>query len=93
MYRFEGWTTQWKKNWLEGYSQRTVVDGFMSKWRLVTSSVPKRSASGVVLFHIIISPMVDGTRHTPSKFADDTKLSSAVDRAERRDAIQRLNRL
>ena len=65
----------------------------MSRWRLVTSNEPKRPVLRSVLFSII-SDINDGLECTLSKFADDTKLSSAVDTLERREAIQRdLDRL
>ena len=43
---------------------------------------------GLVLFHIFISRIDDGIKCTPYKFADDTKLSSAVNILEGREAIQ-----
>ena len=85
----EGRPTRWIRIWLDGHTQRVVVNGLMSQWRPVMNGAPQELVLGLALFDILMSDMDSGIKCTLSKFANDTKLCGVVNMLEGRDAIQR----
>ncbi|KAJ7416689.1 rna-directed dna polymerase from mobile element jockey-like [Pitangus sulphuratus] len=85
---FNGWTSQWVRNWLDCHTQRAVVNGLMPKRTSVMRDIPQGSVLGPALFNIFVSDMDRRIECTLSQFANDIKLQGAIDTMEGRDAIQ-----
>lgn len=65
-----------------------MVNGSMSRWRLVTRGVPQGSVLGLALINTFISNTDSEIKGTLSKLADNTELSRVSDTAEGKDGIQ-----
>ena len=86
---FDGWTTWWVRNWLDGHAQAVAVNGSMSRWRSVMNGVPWGPVLGQAPFNIFVGDTDCGIKCTLSTFTSDTKLCGTVNTLEGRDAIQR----
>ena len=84
----EGRLKDWIKDWLEGRMQRLVVDGEVSKWAEVISSVIQGSVLGGTLFNLYINDIDDVIKSLIWKFADDTKAARLVETQEDANEFQ-----
>lgn len=62
-------------NWLNGSTQRAVVNGTTSGWWPVTSSISQGSILEPGLFNTVIRDLDAGVEGIPSKFADNTDVA------------------
>ena len=61
----------WLRSFLEGRTQKVVIDGETSDAAAVKSGVPQRSVLGLLLFLIFINDLAEHTSLTVRLFADD----------------------
>ena len=84
----------WIKDWLSGRKQKVRVDGEMSGWEDVISSVLQGSVLGGILFNIFIDDIdeaiVEQILTAIAKFADDTKVAKVVETEEDSKEMQRI---
>ena len=71
------------RNGLAECSQRAMINGSASGWRLVTSGVPQELVSRPLLLNIIIGDADDGMECTLSDFADNPNLTGEIDTLEK----------
>ncbi|CAB4013342.1 Hypothetical predicted protein [Paramuricea clavata] len=96
-YGVAGRLLDWLTDYLNGRTQRVVIDGAVSQWVPVTSGVPQGSILGPLLFVIFINDLLEfipnGTN--TALFADDTKLhrniSSLTDCEGLQQALSNIN--
>ena len=68
----------WIQSFLEGRTQRVVVDGETSGPSSVKSGIPQGSVLGPVLFLIFINYLAEHTTSTVRLFADDSVMYKSV---------------
>lgn len=64
------------RNWLDGLSQRAVVNGSMSRWMPIMSGISYGFVLGLVLFNVFINDLNIRAEYTLSKFAGDAEWCS-----------------
>ena len=86
----------WIEQWLTDNRQSVVVDGEVSRWKLVLSGLSQGSVLGPTLFLVYIDDLEEGVTGKILKFADDTKLfrksKEIVDKLTLQDYIDKLVR-
>jgi len=87
-YGISGQLLQWIKAWLCGRSQRVCLEGTVSDWVAVTSSVPQGSVLALLQFLIYINDLEDGIKSFLLKFAYDTKIFREIRTTEDTQQLQ-----
>ena len=90
----KGRAKKWLQDWLSGRKQRVRVDGEMSGWMKVISSVVQGSVLGGTLFTIFANDIVKKFPELATLlimlFADDTKVAQIVETDEDAERLQML---
>jgi len=81
--------SQWLSEWLKEQMQRVCISCITSSWLDVLSGVPQGSVLGPILFLIYINNLDNGVKNWILKFADDTKIFSAVNNDLDRSVLQK----
>ena len=85
---------EWIRDWLRDRRQRVKVDGCMSEWMAVVSSVVQGSVLGGTLFTIFIDDIdlaiLDALITILRKFADDTKIARLIRSREDAERFQQV---
>lgn len=85
---------KWIQDWLSGRKQRVRVNGKVSEWEQVVSSVVQGSVLGGTLFTVYVNDLVrkfpEIAELIAKLFADDTKVAQVVETNEDAERLQRI---
>ena len=88
-YGISGTTLAWISDFLNGRTQRVVVDGSYSEWSTVHSGVPQGTVLGPLLFLLYINDLPDCINSRVRLFADDCLVYRKISSFEDQLALQR----